>query len=482
MASDPSLSRGDLIVCAALLLLELSIAVMSIVLYMKGERPFEAFLSSRPGLAFLCAVFTLLVSSAGIIHLYLTRKRSNLQHFRLIVTMNLITVLLILVTSEVAMRLLSHPSQQGEALGSMVLVPKNWGRVADTNRRLLDEAAARLSYLVYDDLMGWTIGPNRKSANGLYYSSSEGLRAPHEGVSYTNLTGKARIALVGDSFTFGEEVAYEDTWGHLLEKALDSDYQVLNAGVGSYALDQALLRFEKDVRQLNPKIAIFSFINHDVERTMRVYPFLSFPEWKLPFSKPRFILRDGTLKKLNVPPLAPDAIFSRESIFGLPFLEYDKGFNPDRWQEHAPHFSYLARTFMTMFPQWQSRSPDVSNDALVSVNASIVQAFVQSATEARIIPMVVYFPQAKDLQEPRLPSLGKQVLQRANIAYSDLTACLLSVSPQQRFAPGTHYSREGNAAVAKCLINDVRQALAQASVGDAQARPDSAQAFREPQS
>ena len=81
--------------------------------------------------------------------------------------------------------------------------------------------------------------------------------------------------------------------------------------------------------------------------------------------------------------------------------------------------------------------------------------------------MVVYFPQAKDLQDPRLPPLGKQVLQRADITYTDLTACLLTVSPQKRFAPGTHYSREGNAAVAKCLVDDVRRALAHASVADA---------------
>ncbi|MBX3331562.1 MAG: hypothetical protein KF722_14235 [Nitrospira sp.] len=457
---------------------------MSTALYMKGERPFEAFLSNRPGLAFLCAVFTFLLSSAGIIYMYLARKRLQLRHFHLIVTMNLVTVLLILVTSEIAMRLLSRPSPQGETLGSMVLTPKNWDRVARANRQLLDEAASRLSYLIYDDLMGWTVGPNRKSANELYYSSSEGLRAPHEGVSLANFTGKARIALVGDSFTFGEEVAYEDTWGHLLEKALGSEYQVLNAGVGSYALDQAFLRFEKDVRQWNPKVVVFSFISHDVERTMHVYPFLSFPEWKLPFSKPRLILRDETLKRLNVSPLASDAIFSRKSVFELPFLEYDKGFSPDRWQEHVPHLSYLARTFMTMFPPWQAHSPDVSDEARVSVNASIVKAFVQSATEAGIIPIVVYFPQAKDLQGPSLPPLGKQVLQRAGIAYTDLTPCLLAVSPQKRFAPGTHYSQEGNAAVAKCLVGDVRRALAQASVPHAHgggAGP-SAQVLGKPQS
>jgi hypothetical protein len=104
----------------------------------------------------------------------------------------------------------------------------------------------------------------------------------------------------------------------------------------------------------------------------------------------------------------------------------------------------------------------------VEVNASILKAFIRSAAEIGTIPMVVYLPQAKDLEEPS-SSLrpGKRVLQRADIAYTDLTSCLQELPPADRFAPGTHYSREGNAAVAKCLVDDVRRALAQASVADA---------------
>jgi hypothetical protein len=461
-----SLAKRDLFLLASLFLVESSIAAMLITHHIKAERPFAEFLSSRAGLAFLCGAVVFLVSGTVIIRQYLANKRSPSRHFYLIVTMNLVTILLMLITGELTMRLLSRDHVQGETLGSRVLTPRNWDKVALYNRQLLDQATARLSYLVYDDLMGWTVGPNRRSANGLYFSSSEGMRAPYEGVSFAKLTGKTRVALVGDSFTFGEEVAYEDTWGHLLEKALGSEYQVLNAGVGSYGVDQAFLRFEKNVRQWNPKVVIFSFINHDVERTMRVYPFVSFPEWQIPFSKPRFILRDENLEKLNVPPLTPNAISSRGSISDLPFIEYDKGYRPSQWQHSWSHLPYLVRALITLFPCWEAISPDLSNEALVEVNASILKAFVRSAAEIGAIPMVIYFPQAKDLEEPS-SSLrpGKRILQRADIAYTDLTSCLRELKPVDRFAPGTHYSREGNAAVAKCLVDDVRRALAQASVG-----------------
>ncbi|MEO6554342.1 MAG: hypothetical protein ABIO96_07330 [Nitrospiraceae bacterium] len=466
MAPGASFLKNDLLLLASLFLLELSIAVMPVAMNLKGERPFAVFLSSRPGMVFLLAIAVLFIAGAVIIGLYQVSKRSSSRHFRLIVTMNLVTVLLMLITGEIAMRILSRSSIEGETLGSRVLIPKNWGQLTLHNRQLLDKAGARPTFHVYDDLMGWTVRPNRRSANGLYYSSLEGIRAPHEGVSFAKLTEKTRIALVGDSYTFGEDVAYEDTWGYLLERALGPEFEVLNFGVPGYGVDQAYLRYEKDVREWKPKVVIFSFISHDVERAMTIYTALNYPEWDMPFSKPRFILRDGDLKKLNVPPLTPEAIFSRGSISELPFLEYDRGYRQSDWRQSFFHLSYLARAFVTWFRPSEAGTPDVSDEALVSVNASILKAFVRSAEQAATAPVVVYHPKRAFAVGPSLPlPLGKRVLQEAGLAYTEPTSCLLELDPADWFIPGGHYTPQGNAAVAKCLLNVVRQALAQTSDG-----------------
>jgi hypothetical protein len=312
--------------------------------------------------------------------------------------------------------------------------------------------------------MGWTVGPHRRSSDGLYWSSSEGIRAPQEGVSFAQLREKTRIALVGDSYTFGEHVTYEDTWGDHLEKALGSEFQVLNLGVPAYGVDQAYLRYEKDARKWNPKIAIFSFISHDLDRTMNVYPFLAFPTWDPTFSKPRFIIRDGVLTRMNVPPLTPDAIFSRQSISELPFLEYDRGYRKSDWQERFYHRSYLARLFVSLFRPWSAVSPDVSDEALVTINTAILKEFVRSAEQGGTTPLVMYFPGRQELEEPSsFVPRTKQVLQQAGIAYTDPTSCLLEVNRADRFFPGGHYTPHGNAAVAHCIVHVVRQALAQAS-------------------
>lgn len=441
---------------------------MLTALHMKGEEPFAEFLAGRPGLVFLSAVAAFVVGSAVILAQYIASKRSLTRHFGLIVTMNLVTVLLTLIAGEAAVRLLSSSSTEGETLGRKVLIPKRWDKVVLHNRQLLDEAGARPTIYVYDDLMGWTVGQNRRSADGLYHSSSEGLRAPHAGMSFAKLTKKTRIALVGNSYTFGEEVAYEDTWGYLLEKALGSKFEVLNFGVPGYGVDQAYLRFEKDVHQWKPDVVIFSFISNDVERTMAVYSPLSYPSWASPFSKPRFILRDGDLKKLNVPPITPEAIFASGRISDLPFLEYERGYRQSDWRHSWVHSSYLARAVMTWFPRWEAVGPDVSIEALVRVNGAILKTFAQSAAQMGAVPVVVYHPRREvDASRNSNVRLGRRVLEAAGVPYTEPTSCLRELNPADWFIPhgGGHYSPQGNAAVAKCLVDVVRQALVEGSVG-----------------
>ena len=467
MAPGTPLPKSELLFFASLLLGELSIAVMAKAMHMKGDRTFVAFLPSNPGMVFLVAIAVFLVVGAVLIWQYLANRRAPSRQFRLIVMMNLVTVLLILVTGEIAIRIVTRSSPEGEKFGSVVLKAKNWEMVALRYRQIIEKASGQLSpYIIYDDLMGWTVGPKRRSAEGLYWSSSEGIRAPREGVSFAKARRKTEIALVGDSYTFGEEVRYEDTWGSLLDKALGPEFQVLNFGVPGYGVDQAYLRYEKDVRQWKPDVVIFGFISHDAFRTMVVYPFLNFPDWDHPFSKPRLILHEGDLVRMNVPPLAPDAIFSRGSIHELPFLKYDIGYRQSDWQRSFYHLSYLARLFVSWYPRWPAVTPDLSEEALVSLNASILKAFVQSVAQTGTIPLVVYFPGKQEFEKPSSSPGGRRarrVLQEAGIAYTDPTSCLLGVNPADRFAPGSHYTPEGNAAVAKCLLNVVRQALAQAS-------------------
>jgi hypothetical protein len=98
----------------------------------------------------------------------------------------------------------------------------------------------------------------------------------------------------------------------------------------------------------------------------------------------------------------------------------------------------------------------------VSVNASILKAFIRSATQIGAIPVVVYFPQKEELQavrpNSRLP-MWKLVVREADIPYTDPAPCLLELNSADRFLVH-HYSPQANEKVANCLHDVVVQKLA----------------------
>ena len=462
ITSDTLVSKRDLIVLGSLFLLEASIVVILQALHIKGETSFDAFLPRLSGTVFLCATGLFLVSGVVFVRRYLEHVRSPSRSFRLIVAMNVITVVLTVVTAEIAVRAVVRSYHGYEAIGTLVLMPKDWDAIKDHYQERIRNQPGGLSYQVSDPLLGWTVGPSRRSADGLYWSSPEGIRAPDGTSSFPRNAEGVDIAVIGDSFTFGEEVTYEESYGNHLEQMLGSPFRVLNFGVPGYGLAQMFLRYERDVRPWKPRVAILSFINHDLKRTMWVYPFLGAFRWGNPYSKPRFILREEELTLINTPLPTAETIFSRGSISELPFLEYQKEYHSRQWERHFYHYSYLVRLLLSWYSSWPDDRDEISEEALLSINAALIKAFVKSATQDGTIPLVVYLPVQGEIdRRPSRLSHGRQALEREGVAYVDPTSCLLEVNPSDRFTRhnGGHYSSQGNAAIAKCLLPVIHQAV-----------------------
>jgi hypothetical protein len=101
----------------------------------------------------------------------------------------------------------------------------------------------------------------------------------------------APILAVGDSFTFGDEVADGETWSAALEHITGK--QVLNGGVSGYGFDQTVLRAEQLAWKYKPAAIVVSFIADDIRRTeMRRL-------WSA--DKPYFDLVGDKLELRNVP-------------------------------------------------------------------------------------------------------------------------------------------------------------------------------------
>jgi hypothetical protein len=158
-----------LVLLAALILLELASILIVMAIYMKGERSFPVFLSSNPGLVFLAAVGLLVAAGAVIIYEYLTHARVLARSFGSIVMINLVAVTLPVVTLEITLRTFSVSSSAGDVIFGIVLKPLDWSRVAMHHRELI----GGLSYVVHDDVLGWTVSPNKQRADGLYSTDPE---------------------------------------------------------------------------------------------------------------------------------------------------------------------------------------------------------------------------------------------------------------------------------------------------------------------
>jgi hypothetical protein len=405
---------------------------------------------------------TLLACGVYISRAFRKSRPSNVRPFYFAVVANLIAVTVMLVAAEALVRLSTEATSLGPSVAGTLLLPRSWERLSARNAEILRDSPDDLSYFVSDALLGWTVGPGRRSKDGLYISSREGIRSPRVDMSYADHSVSRRIVTVGDSFTFGLEGPFQDTWQFQLERTLGSEFDLLNFGVDGYGVDQAYLRYVRDARPWHPALTIFGFIQHDLRRSMTVYSFISFPEWGFPFAKPRFVLRGGKLELLNVPLPAPSELVAKGSVADLPFITEDPGYHSTEWDSHAFYASRMVRFLLSRFPRWPVENPALGVDPEAALNSAILRTFVRRAAADGSVPLVVYFPARSDFEGNDHVAKGMvvSVLRESGVKYIDLTACIKQVGEEDAFLKGRpHYSAVGNAAVARCLLPTIRQEL-----------------------
>jgi hypothetical protein len=447
-------AQGSAAILASLYVLEGAVLLAAVALHKGGDRALGDWLLTAPGLALAVASLVSVAVLGILVRQYLRQRASGQSVFALVVAMNMVTLLFILVPLEIALRALSERNADSRALGGRTLLPRSWEQAASHNLRIFTKASGDLTYLVYDDTLGWTVGPSRRNATGMYLSAAEGLRAATQGEVLSGAKTRRRVALVGDSFVFAERVRFEDSWGHLLESGSGGKLQVLNFGVGGYGVDQAYLRFRKEVLAWKPDVVILGFPLADLHRSMTVYPFIDWPEWDMPFSKPRLIRDKGVLRPLNVPSLPPPEVFGRRSIDQLPFLEFDVGYRRHEWEWGIFDALLGKRWLFSFFPRWVERNPNVSDEELIEVNRAILLEFMSLANAHGVKPLIVYFPGKPEMLRRKRGEMadGQRIMKEIGVPFLDAGPCLMKLDPETAYVvDDPHYSPPGNAAVAGCV-------------------------------
>jgi hypothetical protein len=141
---------------------------------------------------------------------------------------------------------------------------------------------------IYDVLASIHIGLKRFD-NRLGWVPSEGFNAviddPHLGWSNRQVTVRndgfrlnnpgmaphvSDVLVVGDSFTFGDQVSNSETWPACLERKLNRGID--NGGVSSYGAAQSLLRASIELSKKNYSYLVFSvLVGHDFKRDRLSY-------------------------------------------------------------------------------------------------------------------------------------------------------------------------------------------------------------------
>jgi hypothetical protein len=289
----------------------------------------------------------------------------------------------------------------------------------------VDEASSRLRWArrqrqgrplvlpfdVYHPVRGWTLRPNLDAlpvfGDKTLSSTSRGYRGLRE-VPPTKPEGRLRVAALGDSFTFGEDVGDAETWVHQLA-VIDPALETVNLGIHAYGHDQMLLTLREEGPSLRPDVVLLGFVHIDLERNRTAF---------LDYAKPWFDLEGETLVLRGVPVSTPEALRTREP-----------------WRSRFLDLLSMLHARIRERAGMEERARRELGEALLG-------AIRDTAREIGARAVFVYLPILDEIGAPG-PSAGERFFEAA-CRQQGLACVSLRPSFHQRVQGGQHLKRRGH--------------------------------------
>ena len=218
----------------------------------------------------------------------------------------------------------------------------------------------------YDSSKGWLSKPNLRDMkvfdNKILNTNTKGVRGINE-YSYIKDPNKTRILILGDSYTFGEEVSDNETYSYYLQQLLPNT-EVINLGIHGYGHDQMLIYLREEGIKYKPDIIILGFIHPDMKRNM-----VNFRD----YAKPKFKLKGNRLKLTASP---------------VPSLEKTL-----KWDWARPRIFDVIANFRYKF-RMQFGLYEKEKDELTT---AILNEIITQSDSINAIPIFVYLPLIKEI-------------------------------------------------------------------------------------
>jgi lysophospholipase L1-like esterase len=317
----------------------------------------------------------------------------------------------------------------------------------------------------YDPLLGWSKIPGAEGPFvGYEYHThvkinSQGLR--DDKVSYQKPPEECRILALGDSFTVELEVEKEQVWTEVLEELLNTKKaaQVINAGTRGYGSDQEYLFLKEEGLKYSPDLVLVAFFTNDVLSNR-----LDHQEGRK-YAKPRFVLQDGQLHLINVPPPQPPAnpLKSLSKLLERSYLyRFARQVLETSSPEELPAYFQVYQTDYT--PEWEE-AWEVTEAILVEMQrlaeSADAQLFVcylpeqNQVSDSKWNQMALYSGEASSYDRERPNHLLGELCARNGIPYLDLTPAfrqhIAAGKPYPYFPVNAHFNVEGNRLAAQLI-------------------------------
>lgn len=223
---------------------------------------------------------------------------------------------------------------------------------------------------IYDPSKGWILKPNLRDmkvfGDKVLNTNSKGFRGKKD-FPYIKNKEKLRILILGDSFTFGDEVSDDETYSHYLQEILPYT-EVINLGVHGYGHDQMLILLKEEGVKYEPDIVILGFLPMDMPRNL-----LKFRD----FAKPRFVLKRGKLKLTGTPVPRPEYI-----------LQWD--WARPRILDMFSIMRYEVRVQLGLYKK-----------EMADVTTAILMDMIELIESIHAIPILVYLPAESEISMHR---------------------------------------------------------------------------------
>ena len=273
--------------------------------------------------------------------------------------------------------------------GGEFLLGRSWRYVLPIrydDRMELEEGRSSGAYRVYDSLLGWSHG-FWQTSDSMYYSDDNGYRCSRDTwLGKISSSSHYDLICIGNSFTHGDAVPYEDTWAHMISES--TGRSVLNMGVGGYGIDQAVIRFMSTEKTCDT--AILGLVAGDLERSLTtVYNYYKGGVK----TKPKFKFEDSGYVLLNVPCVKPGEFVKRpvtpevENVYrGID--GYNDYLNKEgKWWTHA----MFLRLIFSSIEQRRHKKPPVymTKGSEFEYSIRIIEVFKQHCASKGIVPIVL---------------------------------------------------------------------------------------------